>query len=221
MMNKCVLLVGGSGLIGGFLLKDLLKQDVHVLMPLRNVAAFQKEHSSLAAQANLTLVSYDELWSLKMPLDAYFCALGTTRAKAGKDGLKKVDHDLVIDCAKYALMNGAKLASVVSALGASSKSLFFYNRVKGQMEESLQSLKFEKTHIWRPSLLIGERPEKRFLEELAGKFLHLSFWGSSQALPGKTVASAMLLAANLSTQTGVQFFNVANIKNFAAQFIKH
>src|SRR5690554_14430 len=220
-MTKSVLLAGGSGLIGGFLLKDLLKQDVQVLMPLRNVTAWQSEHPSLAAQANLTLVSYDELWTLEIPIDAYFCALGTTRAKAGKEGLKKVDHDLVIDCAKFALENGAKLASVVSALGASSKSLFFYNRIKGQMEESLQALSFEQTHIWRPSLLIGERPEKRFLEELAGKFLHLSFWGGSQALPGKTVASAMLQAANKNTQTGVQFFNVANIKHFAAQSIKH
>lgn len=220
-MTKSVLLAGGSGLIGGFLLKDLLKQDVQVIMPLRNVTAWQSEHPSLAAQANLTLVSYDELWTLEIPIDAYFCALGTTRAKAGKEGLKKVDHDLVIDCAKFALENGAKLASVVSALGASSKSLFFYNRIKGQMEESLQALSFEQTHIWRPSLLIGERAEKRFLEELAGKLLHLSFWGGSQALPGKTVASAMLQAANKNTQTGVQFFNVANIKSFAAQSIKH
>ena len=216
-MNKSVLLVGGSGLIGSFLLKDLLKQDMQVLMPLRNVAAWQQQHPTLAANSNLTLVSYDQLWALHTPLDAYFCALGTTRAKAGKEGLKKVDHDLVIDCAKFALENGAKLASVVSALGASSKSLFFYNRIKGQMEESLQALSFERTHIWRPSLLIGERPEKRFLEELAGKFLHLSFWGNSQALPGQTVAKAMLQAANKNTQAGVQFFNVAKIKNFAAQ----
>lgn len=216
-MNKSVLLVGGSGLIGSFLLKDLLKQDMQVLMPLRNVAAWQQQHPTLAANSNLTLVSYDQLWALQTPLDAYFCALGTTRAKAGKEGLKKVDHDLVIDCAKFALENGAKLASVVSALGASSKSLFFYNKIKGQMQKSLQALNFERTHIWQPSVLIGERPESRYLEELAGKFMHLSFWGNSQALPGQTVAKAMLQAANKNTQAGVQFFNVAKIKNFAAQ----
>lgn len=216
MINN-VLLVGGSGLIGGFLLKDLLAQDLQVLMPLRNVSAWQQEHPSLAAHANLTLVDYQTLWALETPIDAYFCALGTTRAKAGNDGLKAVDHDLVIDCAKYALKNGATLASVVSALGASAESLFFYNRIKGQMEQSLQALNFERTHLWRPSVLIGERPEKRYLEELAGKFMHLSFWGDSQALPGKTVAKAMLQAAKQTTQAGVQFFNVANIKSFAAQ----
>lgn len=216
MINN-VLLAGGSGLIGGFLLKDLLKQDVQVIMPLRNVSAWQQEHPSLAAHANLTLIDYQTLWALETPIDAYFCALGTTRAKAGNDGLKAVDHDLVIDCAKYALKNGATLASVVSALGASAESLFFYNRIKGQMEQSLQALNFERTHLWRPSVLIGERPEKRYLEELAGKFMHLSFWGNSQALPGKTVAKAMLQASKQTTQAGVQFFNVANIKSFAAQ----
>lgn len=218
---KNVLLAGGSGLIGGFLLQTLLKQGVGVLLPLRNVAAWQKQHPDLADHSNLTLVSYEQLWSLQPKLDAYFCALGTTKAKAGKEGLKKVDHDLVIDCAQFALKNGVSFASVVSALGASPKSLFFYNRIKGQMEESLQALGFESTHIWRPSLLMGERPESRFLEDLAGKFLHLPIWGNSQALPGKTVATAMWQAADTNTQTGVQIFNVAKIKTFAAPLINH
>src|SRR5690554_8163789 len=85
------------------------------------------------------------------------------------------------------------------------------------MEKSLTALDFETIHIWQPSLLMGERPEKRFLEEFAGKFMHLSLWGNTQALPGKTVAKAMLQAFVQGTQAGVQIFNVADIKRFAAQ----
>lgn len=220
-MTNTVLLAGGSGLIGHFLLNDLLAQGKKVLLPLRNVYAYQQEHPELSEQANLTLVSYDELWSMDTPLDAFFCALGTTKAKAGKKGLKKVDHELVIQCAQFALNNGAKTASVVSALGANARSFIFYNKVKGQMQEDLQALGFEQTHIWQPSLLIGERPETRSLEEFGAKFLHWPIWGNSQALPGKTVASAMLQAANKNTQAGVQFFKVADIKRFAAQSTNH
>lgn len=220
-MINSVLLAGGSGLIGHFLLNDLLAQGKKVLMPLRNVYAYQQEYPELTEHPNLTLVSYDELWSLETSLDAFFCALGTTKAKSGKKGLKKVDHLLVIQCAEYALNNGAKTASVVSALGANARSLIFYNKVKGQMQDDLLAVGFQSTHIWQPSLLIGERPETRSLEEFGAKFLHWPIWGNSQALPGETVAKAMLQASQENSQTGVQFYKVADIKRFAAQSIKH
>lgn len=220
-MTKRILLVGGSGLIGHSLLSGLLNQNVQVLLPLRDLERWRHENSTLSSHPNLTLTSYDKLWTQTPELDAFFCALGTTQAKSGKAGLMKVDHDLVIKSAEFALHAGAKIASVVSAIGANPKSVFFYNRVKGQMEKSLTALDFETIHIWQPSLLMGERPEKRFLEEFAGKFMHLSLWGNAQALPGKTVAKAMLQAFVQGTQAGVEIFNVADIKRFAAQSLKY
>jgi uncharacterized protein YbjT (DUF2867 family) len=46
---------------------------------------------------------------------------------------------------------------VVSALGASSSSGVFYNRVKAEMEEALGTLGFVRLVIARPSLLAGDR----------------------------------------------------------------
>ncbi len=50
---------------------------------------------------------------------------------------------------------------IISALGANTKSRVFYNRTKGEMEESVLALKIPKTHILQPSLIGGKRNEKR------------------------------------------------------------
>ena len=54
-------------------------------------------------------------------------------------------------------------------MGASKSSIIFYNRVKGEVEEALSQLHFDALHILQPSLIIGERNEKRFAEGLAQK----------------------------------------------------
>ncbi len=55
---------------------------------------------------------------------------------------------------------------IVSALGANAKSPVFYNKVKGQLEDYIQSLDIEKLSIFQPSLLIGKRSDVRFIEDL-------------------------------------------------------
>src|SRR5690554_6386757 len=167
-MTKRILLVGGSGLIGHSLLSGLLNQNVQVLLPLRDLERWRHENSTLSSHPNLTLTSYDTVWPQTPELDAFFCALGTTQAKAGKAGLMKVDHDLVIKSAEFALHAGAKIESIISAIGANPQSVFFYNRVKGQMEKSLTALDFAIIHIWQLSVLMAERLQKRFLEVFAG-----------------------------------------------------
>ena len=42
-------------------------------------------------------------------------------------------------------------------MGANPKSFFFYSQVKGKMEEELQKLVIGGIHIFRPSLLVGNR----------------------------------------------------------------
>lgn len=110
--------------------------------------------------------SDDTALGAALTADAVICALGTTQAKAGRDGLRAVDHDLVLRCAALAVAGGARCFTVVSALGASTRSPSYYSRVKGQMEAALTSSDFETVHIVRPSLLLGERDESRPAEAM-------------------------------------------------------
>ncbi len=56
---------------------------------------------------------------------------------------------------------------LVSASGASPRSQIFYSRVKGQAEEAVRSLGIPRVVMLRPSLLIGDRTEKRSAEGAA------------------------------------------------------
>lgn len=67
----------------------------------------------------------------------------------------------------------------MSAMGANSKSPFFYNRLKGLLEEGLTMMGFESLTLVRPSLLLGKHKDKRFGEELMQKI----FGNHPQVIP--------------------------------------
>ena len=85
-------------------------------------------------------------------------ALGTTMAQAGsREAFRAADFDAVLTVARAAREAGATHCGLVSALGANARSGVFYNQVKGEAEDALIALGFERLVIARPSLLDGER----------------------------------------------------------------
>ena len=225
MNTRRLLLTGGTGLIGRALLDNLLLMDWagHILLSVRQPQQWCSAYPQLAADERLQVLTYDELFASQQAVDLMFCALGTTQAKAGKAGLRQVDYQLVVDCAAWAKQQGAELVSVVSALGANSRSPFFYNRVKGDMEQALEQLGFPSLHLWQPSVLIGERAEYRLAEHLSGWILRLPLLGNVQALPGERIARAMVAAAagsaaasGLDQESSVTRYRVRDIKRLAA-----
>ncbi len=116
------------------------------------------------------IINFDRLPEYKdlFKGDDLFCCLGTTMRKAGsKDAFRKVDFTYIYEIAKMASANKVNQFLLVSSVGADPESLFFYNRVKGKTEEAVRSMTFWATHIFQPSLLLGERNENRWGEEIA------------------------------------------------------
>lgn len=99
-----------------------------------------------------------------------FCALGTTRKKAGsREAFRKVDHDYPMALARMSKSRGVRHFLIVTAMGADDDSLFFYNRVKGEVEKDLIGVNFPSLTVVRPSVLIREGVEPRPLETIAQK----------------------------------------------------
>lgn len=123
-------------------------------------------------------IDFDTFTERDLPpnADAVFCCLGTTRANAGsKEAFKKVDYDYVVKLAVFTQRAGIQQFHVVSASGANTNAIFFYNRVKGNMEDELHKLtRIRSIYIYRPSLLLGSRGEYRFGESI-GKFFMKAF----------------------------------------------
>lgn len=164
------LIAGASGLVGKNLMELLLMDgainSVNVLSrsPLNNNQTKVKK----------LIISFDKIDSINLPqADVAFCCLGTTIKKAGsEEAFYTVDHDYIVNYAKACEKAGIKTFIVVSAQGADSSSVIFYNKVKGQTEEDLKKIKFPNLFILRPSLLMGERSESRPTEKLAQKVSH-------------------------------------------------
>jgi len=147
------LLAGATGLIGHEIAASWTGPgELHLLvrraLPVTGPAP-QLQH--------VHVVDYTALPALPAAEEAY-CCLGTTIKVAGSQAaFRAVDFDAVLAFAHAARRAGVQRFAVVSALGASTKSATFYNRVKGEMEEALAGLGFATLVVARPSLLAGDR----------------------------------------------------------------
>jgi uncharacterized protein YbjT (DUF2867 family) len=106
--------------------------------------------------------------------DALACCLGTTIKKAGsREAFRFVDHDLPLAAAQLAHARGARQMALVTAYGADPDSRIFYNRVKGEVERDVRAVGFDALHVFRPSLLTGERDEHRTGEAIGEAVLRI------------------------------------------------
>jgi len=143
-------------------------------------------------------IDFDQLQNQRVAATDVFCCLGTTIGKAGsRAAFRRVDFDYPVALAHAAARDGAKRLLVVSALGADPGSRVFYNRVKGEMENSVRSAEVAKTCFFRPSVLSGPRAELRTGEVIGlaiGAVLG-PLLGRYRPIHGDLVAAAMVKAA--------------------------
>ena len=197
---KKAIIFGASGFIGSYLLHNLLESDIYeeVIVVLRQKLALQ--HPKLKT----IIADFNNLSDFKNELiaDDVFITIGTTKKKTPDPKIYyQIDHDYPVLAAAITKSNGATDVFMVTAAGANMNSSIFYSKIKGEVERDVIAIDFKHTHIFRPSMIMGERPEKRPLEKF---FMHLSA-GFNLLLLGKLnkykgisaeeVAKAMFMAA--------------------------
>lgn len=166
MEKRNALIAGATGLVGNSILKQLLADDQYEKIVVIVRKPIDIQHPKLIQQQ----IDFDQVELLKagIQIDDVFCALGTTIKTAGsQDAFYKVDFTYVVNLGKWSVANSVKRFLIVSAMGASAKSGIFYNRVKGEMEAAVSQLGIPQIQIFRPSLLMGDRNEKRGGEKIA------------------------------------------------------
>jgi uncharacterized protein YbjT (DUF2867 family) len=160
-----VWLAGGTGLVGGVLLRYLLEDGSFTKVVSTGRRTLPLRHAKLS-QATVDFRNATTFEALDAP-DVGFCCLGTTMKKAGsREAFRAVDHDAVLAFAEAAHRRGARTFVHVSALGADPRSRIFYNRVKGEIEEAVARIGFGSLFAFRPSILDGERRERRLGERI-------------------------------------------------------
>jgi len=203
-MTRKALLLGATGLVGNDCLANLLESDEYEQVRVLCRRPLSIEHPKLDVQ----VVDLDKMEACQsyFQVDDVFCCLGTTMKKAGsRQDFRHVDHDLVVLAGQMALRAGVQRFLVVSAVNANARSPFFYARVKGQMEKALVKLELPLLAILQPSLLRGQRNDRRPAED----------W---LPVDSQKVADAMVGMALEGPQTGLYKLRYRDFLVFAGKF---
>lgn len=183
-----VIVVGSTGLCGASFLKLALESSA-----VDSVWSFSRRAPNVPDSDKLKKIVSKETseWPSSFPqsADIMFSGIATTRAAAGSlEKQRTIDHDLQVQLAKEAQAKGCKTFILVSAAMANSSSMIAYSKMKGETEEAIIDLGFDKTIILRPGPLMGERESKSsgfgasFIESVMPWF-HRSFAQSLAKYP--------------------------------------
>jgi uncharacterized protein YbjT (DUF2867 family) len=165
-MAKKALIAGATGLIGKELLALLLADPTYeqVIALVRKPLPIQ--HKKFVQQ----LTDFDHLEEVSEHLRDVadvFCTLGTTiKVAKTKEAFRKVDYEYPVRLAQLAMQNEVQQFLIVTSMGANRDSGIFYNQVKGEVEEEIRGIGLPASHIFRPSLLLGDRAESRLGEQI-------------------------------------------------------
>lgn len=216
---KTAIVIGATGLIGKLLVNKLLADNRY-----KSVKVFARRSTEIShPKLEEHLVNFDEIekWKSDISGDELFSAMGTTIRKAKSIAVQyKVDVTYQYEFAKAASENGVKSYFLVSSSGSKATSKIFYLRIKGELDEKVQQLPFGKIRIFRPSLLLGARPEKRFGEKAAERILKIvvpifQFLKNQRPIEGEKVASAMISSANGTDEQRIKILELSEIFELA------
>jgi uncharacterized protein YbjT (DUF2867 family) len=211
--NKTALVVGATGLVGGHLVAQLLENPAYTTV----VALVRRPLGLSHPKLRQEIFDFERPDADKVKGDDIFCALGTTLRKAGsEEAQRRIDCTYPAEVGRIARQNGVRQYLLVSSLGADASASNFYLRIKGELEQNIQSLGFECFISARPSILLGNRNEFRLGERvgiaLARLFAPL-IPRRYRGIQAAKVAAALVALANEGRQ-GTHFVESDFLQNF-------
>lgn len=197
---KTAIVLGATGLTGGLVLNRLLKDEEFTSIKIFNRSPLGAPNTKV--EEHIVDLMELENYQKEFAGDVVFCCVGSTRKKTPDlDVYREVDYGIPLTAAKLAKENGIKKVLIVSALGANPESQFFYNRTKGEMERDILKLGIRETYFFEPSLIRGNRKEKRTFESLwnkvmlIGNFLLIGPLKKYKSIAADDIAKAMVKVA--------------------------
>lgn len=206
-MQKTALVIGATGLIGNYIVQQLLADDSYSTVRTISRRPTGVQHAKLDER----IVNFEDTAQVTEAVgqgDVLFSCMGTTNAnvKGNKALYKFIDIEIPAMVASTAFANGFSSCLLVFAIGANPDSGNFYIQLKGIAEQKIIESKLSSIHIFQPSLLMGQRKkENRPLEKIsqvvmgALSFMFVAALQKYKPIHYKKVGDAMLVAAKKNT----------------------
>jgi uncharacterized protein YbjT (DUF2867 family) len=216
--KRIALVVGASGLIGNTLVHMLLENPNYHQVRILGRTMPDIQHDKLSFHpAKLLENSFPR--SAFAGVHDIFCTIGTTQKKTpDKAEYRNIDCGIPAKMAKVGRIFRAHKFLVVSSIGASTSSRFFYLRVKGEMEEKVIQSGMPTIEIFRPATLLGRRKEFRFGESISRFFDPLTRWfipKKYRGIKAGKVAEAMIVRALDDVEPGISVWESYQIEQLS------
>lgn len=212
-MNRIAIVIGSTGLVGRQLVPLLLASD----KVTKVVTLSRRPDCYESAKLSNHVIEFDRLAEHASLFDGdlLFSCLGTTIKQAGSiQAQRRVDLDYQFEAARLAADQGVSHYLLVSSSGANASSANPYMKMKGELEEKISGLSFERVSIFQPSLLLGERPQLRMAEKFGSMLLpaicKLPGLQRYRPIQGQEVAEKMLQTA-LSQSEAYQRYTLEEV----------
>jgi len=216
---KTALLFGASGLVGSHVLNQLISNNNYSKIKL-----FVRSSIDISdPKIEIIQTDFNNLENYKKDIkgdDCFFC-IGTTKKNSpDKNEYKRVELEVPKQVAQIAKSNSVNSFVFISSGYADPKSSGDYLKFKGEVEEELKRLNFQKLGIMRPSFLLGDRKEKRIGEKIGifvFKLLSPLFLGplkKMKPIHSATVAKAMItITQNKVSKTIFESDEIADLSS--------
>jgi uncharacterized protein YbjT (DUF2867 family) len=204
--KKTAIVVGATGLIGSYVVNLLKDKDEFGRIIILGRRDIEIQHPKI----EVFITDFQDLdkFNFWADADCLFCCIGTTIAVAGtKENFRKVDYGIPKSLCTYCENYNISFL-LVSSVGADKNSSNFYLKTKGETEDAVINSGIKTVHIFRPSMLLGPRKEKRLGEQIGKIFMQITnplmLGGLKRykAVKAETVANAMI-NESLKNESGI------------------
>jgi uncharacterized protein YbjT (DUF2867 family) len=157
----CVVMLGASGAVGGIAAQALRQLPQVKQLTLLNRRQIPAVDSARVTQYTVDVLDPQSYTQLLPGHDSAVCCLGVGQpSKVSKEEFVKVDKTAVLDFAKACRNAGVRHFQLLSAVGADAQSSSHYLRTKGDLQDAIIALGFERVSFFQPSMILT--PSNRY-----------------------------------------------------------
>jgi uncharacterized protein YbjT (DUF2867 family) len=150
-----IVILGATGAVGHHAALALAQSPAVRRLTLLGRRPADRISGKAVTQHGIDIFAPMSYQSLLPGHDAAVCTLGVGQpSKIDQAEFVRIDRDAVLDFARACRQAGVRHFELLGSVAADASSSNFYVRTKGQLEDGLKALNFERLSLFKPSMLI-------------------------------------------------------------------
>lgn len=150
-----VVMLGASGAVGGYTalaLNELAEVKQLTLINRREITQLSLPHVVQLVRDVTDASDYSQFLSGHQ---VAICCLGVGQpSKVSKEEFVRIDKTAALDFATVCRQAGVRHFQLLSSVGADAQSRSFYLRTKGELQNAIIALGFERVSFFQPSMIL-------------------------------------------------------------------